>query len=188
MSKRLLAILGGIVLSLASVNAVLAQNTQTQTVTTTTQTTAVQNPDGTWTVVEYPVGKEITVNLTPATTTYTTPVTARVLRSANGSVVMIDPAGFANVTGNLNLYAVDPMGHFSLLRPIYSTSTTPLTFNTNLDKFMLVVSPEASLTTYTPKATVVYRSAVPEGLSIVPLARTGEGPAAAVGEKVSGTA
>lgn len=185
MSKRLLCILGGIVLSLATVSISLAQTTQT---VTTTQSTAVQNPDGTWTVVEYPVDKEVVVNLTPSTKTITTMARARVLRSANGTVITVDPAGFTGTTGNLNLYAVDPMGHLSLLGPINATSTSPLTFNTNLDKFMLVVSPEGNLTSYAPNTAVVYRSAVPEGLSIIPVARSGEGPGAAVGEKVAGVA
>ena len=66
MSRRLVSVLGGLILSLASVGAVLAQDTQpttttpttttpTTTTVTTTQTTAVQNADGSWTVVEYPV-------------------------------------------------------------------------------------------------------------------------------------
>src|SRR2546423_7065156 len=109
MSKRLLCILGGVVLSLATASAALAQ-TQTTT-TTTTQTTAVQNPDGSWTVVEYPVDKEVTVNLSPAGTVATTTTvvpSARILRSANGTVITLDPAGFAGATSAMNLYAVDP--------------------------------------------------------------------------------
>jgi hypothetical protein len=185
MSKRLLSILGGLVLSLATVSAVLAQNTKT---VTTTQTTAVQNADGTWTVVEYPVDKEVVVNLAPSTKTITTMARARVLRSANGTLITVDPAGFVGTTGNLNLYAVDPMGHVSLLGPINATSTSPLTYNTELGQFMLVVSPEGNLTTFAPNTTVAYRSAVPEGLSIIPVARSGEGPASAEGEKVAGVA
>lgn len=186
MSRRLLSFFGGIALILALAGAAFAQNTTTTTMTTTgTQTTAVQNADGTWTIVEYPVGREVAVDLTPVT-----PVVprARVMRSANGTVITVDPAGFAGTTGNLNLYAVDPMGHVTLLGPINTTSTSPLTFNTNLDKFMLVVSPEANLTAYAPNTNVLFRSAVPQGLSIVPVARTGEGPGAPVGEKVAGAA
>jgi outer membrane lipoprotein-sorting protein len=86
----------------------------------------------------------------------------------------------------MNLYAVDPLGHVTLLGPINATSTTPLTFNTNLDKFMLVVSPEGNLTTYAPNTSVAFRSAVPEGLSVIPLSRTGEGLTGdAKGEKVA---
>jgi len=179
MSKRLLCILGGIVLSLATVSTVLAQTTQTTT--TTTKTTAVQNADGSWTVVEYPVDKEVTVDLAPSTKTITTMARARVLRSANGTVITVDPAGFAGATGNYNLYAVDPMGHVSLLGPINATSTSPLTYNTNLDKFMLVVSPEGNLTTYAPDTTVAYRSAVPEGFAVIPVAQSGSKDGAPIG-------
>lgn len=163
---------------------ILTASALAQTTTTTTRTTAVQNPDGSWTVVEYPVGREVTVDLTPATAI----PRARVLRSANGTVITVDPSGFASTTGNMNLYAVDPMGKLTLLGPITTGSTTPLTFNTNLDKFMLVVSPEGNLTTISPTTTLAYRSAVPQGLSVVPLARSGEGPGAPVGEKVAATA
>lgn len=184
MSKRLLSFFGGIALILAMTAVALAQNT-----TTTTQTTAVQNPDGSWTVVEYPIGKEFTVNLAPTTTTTTTAVTPRatVIRSANGTVITVDPASFAGTTGTMNLYAVDPLGHATLLGPITATSTSPLTFNTNLDKFMLVVSPEGNLTTYSPTATVAYRSVIPTGLAVVPLSSRGERDGAAVGERVSAT-
>ncbi len=187
MNANLLRIAGALALLLAISGSVLAQ--QTTTTTTTTQTTAVQNADGTWTVVEYPVGKQVVVNLAPATTTDTTTTAvvprATVIRSANGTVITVDPAGFAGATGTMNLYAVDPLGHATLLGPITTTSTSPLTFNTNLDKFMLVVSPEGNLTSYAPTTSVVYRSAVPEGLSVIPIARSGEGPGAPVGEKVA---
>lgn len=180
MNANLLRIAGLLALMLAISGSVLAQ--QTTTTTTTTQSTAVQNPDGSWTVIEYPVGKEVTVNLSPVMTVVPR---ARVIRSAQGTVITIDPAGFAGTTGTMNLYAVDPMGRVTLLGPINAASATPLTFNTNLDKFMLVVSPEANLTTYAPTTTVVYRSAVPEGLSVIPIARSGNGPGAPEGEKVA---
>jgi hypothetical protein len=185
MSKRLLCILGGIVLSLAAVSAAFAQTTQT---VTTTQSTAVQNADGSWTVVEYPVDKEVVVDLAPSTKTITNMARARVLRSANGTVITVDPAGFAGATGNYNLYAVDPLGHVSLLGPINATSTSPLTYNTNLGKFMLVVSPEGNLTTFAPDTTVAYRSAVPQGFAVIPLTQSGPQDGAPVGERVSATA
>lgn len=188
MSKHLLSFVGGIALALTMAGAALAQDTTTTTTTSTTQQSIVQNADGTWTVVEYPADREVTVNLTPSSTVkVTTTPSARVLRTANGTVITVDPAGFANTTG-MNLYAVDPLGHVTLLGPINATGTTPLTFNTNLNRFMLVVSPEGNLSTYAPTANIAYRSAVPEGLSVIPIARSGEGPGAPVGEKVAGTA
>ena len=199
MSKRLLGFVGGIALVLASTaGAALAQDPTTTTppttttTTTTTQTTAVQNPDGSWTVVEYPVDKEIVVDLRPPTTVTVAPNAviprAKILRSADGTIITVDPAGFAGTTSAMNLYAVDPMGHITLLGPINATSTTPLSFNTKMDKFMLVVSPEANLTTYVPASNFAFRSAVPEGLAVIPLARSGEGlKGEAEGEKVAAT-
>lgn len=186
MNKSLLSVAGAVVLSLTLAALALAQTPTTTTVTTQTgQATAVQNPDGTWTVVEYPVNKELTVDLVPATQVVPR---ARILRSANGTTITIDPAAFAGLPNGVNLYAIDAMGHPILLGPINTASTAPLVFNTTLDKFMLVLSPEASLTAYSPSANIVYRSAAPQGLAIVPLARTGEGPGAATGEKVAAVA
>ncbi|HKR01106.1 MAG TPA: hypothetical protein VJT09_10560 [Pyrinomonadaceae bacterium] len=183
MRRRLLCILGGIVLSLATFSAALAQTTPTTTTTTTTQTTAVQNADGSWTVVEYPVNKEVTVTLTPNNIANATG-TARIHRMADGTMINLDVAGLTNV-GNLNLYAVDPLNHVTLLGPVPVTNGAA-TFNTvtPLDKFMLVLSPDSNLTTITPQTNVLFRSAIPQGFAVVPLAST-DRDGAAVGEKVS---
>jgi hypothetical protein len=181
MSKRLICILGGLVLSLATIGTTLAQNTQTTT--TTTQTTAVQNADGTWTVVEYPVDKEVTVNLTPNGIANATG-RAVIHRMANGTMVNLDVSGLTNVS-NLNLYAVDPLNRVTLLGPV-TVNNGAATFSTTtpLDKFMLVLSPDANLTTITPQSNVLFRSAVPQGFAVVPLASTNKD-GAAVGENVS---
>ena len=187
MSKRLLSFVGGIALALTTAGAALAQDSTTTTTTTKTQQSIVQNADGSWTVVEYPADKEIMVDLTPSSNVNVTTATrARVLRTANGTVITVDPTGFANTTG-MNLYAVDSMGNVTLLGPINATGTTPLTFNTNLNRFMLVVSPEGNLKTYAPTTTVAFRSAVPQGLAVVPLSSRGERDGAAVGERVAAT-
>jgi hypothetical protein len=185
MSKRLLSILGGIVLSLGTVSAALAQNTQTTT--TTTQTTAVQNADGTWTVVEYPVNKEVIVNLTP-TTIPTATGRATIHRMADGTLVNLNLSGLTNEISNLNLYAVDPLNRVTLLGPV-PVSNGVATFNTRtpLDKFMLVLSPDANLATITPQTNVVFRSTVPQGFAVVPLASSGERDGAPIGERVAAT-
>src|SRR5438067_2457106 len=61
MSKRLIAVLGAalLLLSLAVVS-----SGQVQT-TTVTKVQTTQNPDGTYTIVEYPVGKQTVVTLNP---------------------------------------------------------------------------------------------------------------------------
>lgn len=201
MSKRLLCLLGGVILSFATAGLAFGQDQTTTTTTTSpttnTQVTSVQtnngatvtkmtqNADGTWTVVQYPAGQEVAVDLTPTVTTTTIVPRAKVLHSANGTTITIDPTTLAGIQGNYNLYAVDPMGHVTMLGPIAASSTSPLTFNTPLDKFMLVVSPEANLTTIAPNSNIAFRSAVPKGFDIIPLARSGEGPGAPVGEKVA---
>src|SRR5215210_5039004 len=179
MSKRLLCILGGIVLSLATISSTLAQNTPT----TTTQTTAVQNADGTWTVIEYPVDKEVIVNLTPNNIPNAMG-RATIHRMANGTMVNLDVSGLTNVS-NLNLYAVDPLNRVTLLGPVaVNNGTGTFSTTTPLDKFMLVLSPDANLMTYTPQTNVLFRSSVPQGFAVVPLASTDKD-GAAVGEKVS---
>lgn len=192
MSKRFLSIAGALALSLATAGLAMAQETTVTTTTTTptTVTQTTQNPDGSWTVVEYPVGKEVIVNLTPSTTIPGAKGTAKVMRTANGTTINLDLAGLTTDMSNLNLYAVDAMGRPTLLGPVTvnngvgtftSTTTSPL------DRFMLVLSPEANLTTYAPTTNVLLRSAVPQGFAVVPLSSHGERDGAAVGERVSAT-
>jgi hypothetical protein len=183
MSKRLFCILGGLILSLAAISSAFAQNTQTTTTTTTQQATAVQNADGTWTVIEYPVDKEVTVNLTPTGIPNATG-RAVVHRMANGTMVNLDVSGLTDVS-KLNLYAVDPLNRVTLLGPVaVNNGTGTFSATTPLDKFMLVLSPDADLTNITPQTNVVFRSAVPQGFAVVPLSSTNRD-GAAVGENVS---
>lgn len=186
MTKSLLSFVGGVALALTIAGTALAQ--QTTTTTTTAQTTAVQNADGSWTVVEYPVGQETVVNLTPTTVIPNATGTARVLRSASGTTVQLNLSGLTNDVGHLNLYAVDPTGHLTLLGPVQATNGTA-TFSTTtpLNRFMMVLSPDPNLTTLRPETRVVLRSVVPQGLAVVPLSSRGERDGAAVGEKVAAT-
>jgi hypothetical protein len=187
MSKRLLSFAGGAILVLMTTGAALAQQ-PTTTTTTTTQTTAVQNADGSWTVVEYPVDQETIVNLTPSTIIPGATGTAKVLRTASGTTVRLDLSGLTNDASNLNLYAVDPMGRVTLLGPVTATNgVATYSTTTPLNQFMMVLSPDANLTTITPQTRVVLRSAVPQGLAVVPLSSRGERDGAAVGERVSAT-
>lgn len=182
MSKLLLSLVGGIALTLSMAGLALAQNTTT----TKTQTTAVQNADGSWTVVEYPVGKEVIVNLTPTTALPGAQGTAKIMRMADGTMINLNLTGVANDMTNLNLYAVDSTGKVTLLGPVtLNNGVAALETTTPLNKFMLVLSPEANLTSYAPETKVVFRSAVPEGLAVIPVASRGERDGAAVGERVS---
>jgi len=105
---------------------------------------------------------------------------------ADGTAINLNLSGLANDVSSLNLYAVDPAGKATLLGPIAINNGTA-TYNTMtpMDKFMLVLSPDANLTTYTPQTHVLFRSAAPQGFAVVPLASYGDRDGAAVAERVS---
>jgi len=187
MSKRLLSFAGSLALAFAVSASAVAQDTQTQTKTTVTTTTtqAVQNADGTWTVIEYPVNKEVFVDFTPSATVAGARGRAKVVRMNDHTMVNLDLSGLTN-PGNFNLYAVDPAGKVSLLGPVaVNNGTVTQTFTTPLNRFMLVLSPEANLTAFTPETPVAFRSAVPQGFAVVPTMSAGERDGAAVGERVA---
>lgn len=133
-----------------------------------TKKEVVVNPDGSYTVIEYPVGKEVMVTLTPGTTIATSKGMARVMRSADGTKVYFDLKELpATVTG-YHAYAVDPAGATTYLGPItVSGGVGKAEFSTPMSQFMLVVSPMEGLTAITPTNTV-FTSAVPTGYAVVP--------------------
>jgi hypothetical protein len=177
MTKSVTAVLGATLLLLALAAAAVSQ------VQTTTVTKVQQNSDGTYTIVEYPVGKETVVTLNPVGITATG--TATVLRADNGTTIKLNLASVPADVAALNLYAVDPTGAVTMLGPIEVangvgtfTTTTPLT------RFMLVASPEANLSAYDPNTNkIFFRSAVPNGFAVVPL-----GANTAVGEQIGAAA
>jgi hypothetical protein len=159
-----------------------AQNTNTSS-QSTAQTTSDQ-----WTGVQYPVGHEVVVQLTPTTASTGAAPQVKVMHTADGTVIAVDPTSFADTTGDLNLYVVDPSGKATMVGVIKAGSTAPETFNTSMDKFMLVASPDPNLTDYTSDSNVAYRSSAPQGLAIIPMSRKGRAPTAARGEKVAAVA
>lgn len=186
MSRRLLSIAGAIALFLSVAGLAHAQDNMTTN--TQTQTTAVQNADGTWTVIEYPVDKEVLVNLTATNDFPGATGTARIHRMADRTLINLDLKGVTGDVNNFNLYAVDPTGHATLLAPVsISNGTATISTTTPLDRFMLLLSPESNLATVSPETRVVFRSAVPEGFAVVPLSSHGERDGAPVGERVSAT-
>lgn len=158
----------GLFLSTTLTGAVLAQDTtKTTTTTTTTARQTVQNPDGSWTVIEYPVGKEVTVEVTPSNQTISGKGTARVLRTGNETTVNLDLSGL-DASSNYYAYAVDPTGKTTFLGPVSgSNGASATTFKTPLNQFMLVLSPTEGLTTIDKDTSVVFRSAVPKGYAVV---------------------
>jgi len=132
----------------------------------------VANPDGSYSVVEYPTDKEVVVTLLPREGVSSTG-TARVMRTAAGTKVFFDVAGAPADWKNVYAYAVDPSGSTTLLGPIeVAGGVGKAEFTTPMDKFMLVVSPAGDLTNYSPTTTYVFRSEVPKGYAIVPRAIT----------------
>src|ERR1043166_10219043 len=141
MSKSLIAFLGTILFLFALTAAAIGQ------VQTTTVTKVQQNADGTYTIVEYPVGKETVVTLNPIGITATG--TATILRDANGTTIKVNLTSLPADMTAVNLYAVDPTGAVTALGPVdiangagTFTTTAPLT------KFMLFAAPDANLTAY----------------------------------------
>jgi hypothetical protein len=175
MSKHVWSVLGAAILTLAISAIALAQET-----TTTTVKKAVQNPDGTYTIIEYPVKKEVTVNLTPINVTGAKGV-ATILRDDDGTRIKLNLTDVPADLTAMTLYAVDDKGVVTALGPVaISNGTGTLAATTPLTKFMLVASPEPALTAYDANTKVLFRSGVPEGMAVIPLT-------SAEGEKVSAT-
>jgi hypothetical protein len=170
--------LGAVTLTLAIASIALAQTT-TQTQTTVTKT--VQNPDGTYTIVEYPAKKEIKITLNPVNVTGAQGV-ATILRDDDGTRIKLNLANVPADMTTLNLYAIDDKGVVTSLGPVaISNGTGTLAATTPLTRFMLVASPEPALTAYDANTAVVFRSAVPEGLAVIPFTTNPSG------ERVSAT-
>jgi len=173
MSKHVLSVLGAAILTLALASIALAQ--------TTTVTKTVQNPDGTYTIIEYPAKKEVMVNLTPINVTGAKGV-ATILRDDDGTRIKLNLTDVPADVSAMTLYAVDDKGVVTALGPVAITNGTgTLMATTPLSKFMLVASPESALTAYDANTKVIFRSAVPEGFTVIPLT-------SAAGETVSAVA
>jgi len=175
MSKQILSVLGAVTLTLTLAAIALAQTT------TTTVTKTVQNPDGTYTIIEYPAKKEVHINLTPVNIQGAKGV-ATILRDDDGTRIKLNLTAVpADVTA-LTLYAVDDKGVVTALGPItIANGAGEFTATTPLSRFMLIASPESALTAYDPNTKIFFRSAVPEGFSVIPLTSS------ASGEKVAAT-
>jgi len=176
MSKHVLSVIGAVMLTLAIASIALAQTT---TQTTVTQT--VQNPDGTYTIIEYPAKKEIKLTLNPVNVTGAQGV-ATILRDDDGTRIKLNLTNVPADVSALTLYTVDDKGVVTALGPVtIANGTGTLAATTPLSRFMLVASPEPALTAYDANTRVVFRSAVPEGFTVIPLTTNPSG------EKVSAT-
>ncbi len=178
MRKTLTTVLGtGLIL--VALAAVAVGQVQT---TTVTKVQTVQNPDGTYTIVEYPVGKETAVILNPIGITGAT-ARGTIIRDDNGTTIKLNLASLPTDLAGLNIYAVDPTGAVTMLGPVeIANGVGTFTTTTPLSRFMLFASPDATLTAYDPNTTVLFRSAVPTGFTVIPLGQN-----TAVGEAVGAT-
>jgi len=166
MSKHGLSVLAAVILTLALAAVALAQATVTKT---------VQNPDGTYTVIEYPAKKEVTLTLNPVTIQGAQGV-ATILRDDDGTRIKLNLTNLPADVSALTLYAVDDTGAVTALGPVaISNGVATLSTTTPLSKFMLIASPETALTAYDPNTKVFFRSAVPEGYAVVPMRTHPEG-------------
>jgi hypothetical protein len=175
MSKHVSSVLAAVILTLALSALAFAQTT------TTTTTKTVQNPDGTYTIIEYPAKKEITLTLNPVTIEKAKGV-ATILRDDDGTRIKLNLTDVPADVTSLTLYAVDDKGAVTALGPVaISNGVGTFTTTTPLSRFMLIASPEGSLTAYDPNTKIFFRSAVPEGLAVIPMTQNPSG------EKVSAT-
>jgi hypothetical protein len=175
--KDLVKLSGGLALTLVFSSFASAQDTTTKTTTTTTttKTAVVQNADGSYSVIEYPVGKEVTVQLTPNNLQGASG-TARVMRAADGTKIWMDLTGVTGETKSFYAYAVDPTGTPTLLGPVMiENGVGKAEFATPLNQFMLVLSPNEGVTAFSSDVPVTFRSAVPTGYAVVPIAVTSSG-------------
>lgn len=176
MSKRLknigLVLVGVLVFAAAG----LAQDTEKK---------VVVHPDGSYTVIEYPVNKEVVVNLLPTAGITGSTAVARVARTDDGTKIYFDVNGAPSDWGNVYAYAIDPEGSPTLLGPIsFSGGVGKAEFTTPMRQFMLVLSPAEGMVSYDTATPYVYRSDVPQGYVVVPRKSHGNTRAAAVESSV----
>lgn len=165
--KKLFTIAGGFILS-AALTGVAQDTTKTTTTKTTVKSEVVQNADGSYSVIEYPVGKEVTIELSPTTAMSGAKGSARVMRMDKETTVNFDLSGVGDKASSIYAYAVDPSGAVTYLGPVTAENGMgKATFTTPLSQFMLVLSPNEGLTSIANDTPVVFRSAVPKGFAVV---------------------
>jgi hypothetical protein len=163
-----------LIISSAVVAAAQTPVTVTQTPTTVTKT--IQNADGTYTIIEYPVGKEVQLTLNPVVLRNSKGV-ATILRDDNGTRIVLNVSDVPADVNAINLYAVDDTGTVTSLGPVVlANGAGKFSGTTPLSKFMLIATPDDSLTTYDPNGKIFFRSAVPQGFAVIPhtMSPTGE--------------
>lgn len=141
----------------------------------------IVHPDGSYTVIEYPVNKEVVVNLLPTAGITGSSAAARVVRRDDGTKIYFDVNGAPSTWNTVYAYAIDPSGVPTMLGPIaFSSGVGKAEFITPMRQFMLVLSPAEGLVSYDTATPYVYRSDIPQGYVIVPRKQRGDTKASAV--------
>ena len=84
-------------------------------------TKVVDNGDGTYSVIEYPMDQDVTVSLVPYKGVNGTGI-AHVVRTAKGTRVMFEVNNAPEDWKNVHAYAVDPTGASTYLGPLTFSS------------------------------------------------------------------
>lgn len=148
-------------------------------------TQIVNNADGTYTVIEYPVGKEVMVNMSPSAAISGGKAMAHITRSADGTKIILNVSGVPADTRTYYAYAVDTSGVPTLLGPVtFENGIAKSEFMTPMNQFMIVLSPNEGITTVDAQ-TAAFRSDVPEGYAVVPRRRTADTKAVATAQPVT---
>ncbi len=145
--SKCISLLAAALLIISSAVLVAAQTTTTTVTQTPTKVTkTVQNPDGSYTIIEYPVGKEVQLTFTPVALTKSKAV-GTILRDDTGTKVILNVTDVPADVSAINVYAVDDAGAVTLLGPVVlANGAGKFTATTPLNKFMLIAAPEANLT------------------------------------------
>ncbi len=171
MFSKLSSIGAAVLLVVSTAVVVLAQTPAPEPIQPQTQTpvtTVTQHPDGTYTIIEYPTGKEVKVTLNPVEGTGATGL-ATILRDDDGTRIQLNLSGLPEDVTAVNVYAVEPSGTVTLLGPVtLAMGIGTLTTTTPISQFMIIASPESNLSTYGHETKVVLRSTVPSGFAVIP--------------------
>ncbi len=97
--------------------------------------------------------------------------TATILRDDDGTRVVLNLTDVPADVSAMNVYAIDDTGAVTSLGPVVlANGTGKFTATTPLSKFMLIATPDESLTAYDPNGKIFFRSAVPTGFTAIPRA------------------
>ena len=136
-----------------------------------------------WTVIEYPLDKEVLVDLAPVSGPSEARGFAKVARGNDQTSIRVEVAGLTGEAANYYLYVADQTGKVTAIGGIpVSDGAGALVADTPSYQFMLVLSTRSDLTTLDDETAVMLRSAVPSGFETVPKTGGEEAPQASTPE------